>query len=193
MSGEMVPPQYSPSNAARSLTARDRAKCPRRRARSFDEGVPSRAGSAVPRDNSRRSIRLNRALPLFFLRILGNQKLTLRIKRARLHCKLCAFFIQAALGFPLNTPPPTGDLFAPLTPLQGEVPEERGRSGTSLPSRAGSAVPRDIFCSAPPLGCGTFHRFNRLVWASLRLSERSRTIEVRVTTLSPQTCTKSLA
>ena len=48
------------------------------------------------------------------------------------------------------------------------------------------------FCSAPPLGCGTFHRFERLVWASLHLSERSRTIEVRVTTLSAQTCTKSL-
>ena len=48
------------------------------------------------------------------------------------------------------------------------------------------------FCSAPPLGCGTSRRFGRLVWASLHLSERSRTIEVRVTTLSPQTCTKSL-
>ena len=44
---------------------------------------------------------------------------------------------------PRGTPPPTGDLFAPLTPLQGEVPEERGHSGTSLSSRAGSAVPRD--------------------------------------------------
>ena len=43
---------------------------------------------------------------------------------------------------PRGTPPPTGDLFAPLTPLQGEVPEERGHSGTSLSSRAGSAVPR---------------------------------------------------
>ena len=47
-------------------------------------------------------------------------------------------------------------------------------------------------CSAPPLGCGTSRRFERLVWASLRLSERSRTIEVRITTLSPQICTKSL-
>ena len=47
-------------------------------------------------------------------------------------------------------------------------------------------------CSAPPLGCGTSRRFERLVWASLHLSERSRTIEVRVTTLSLQICTKSL-
>ena len=47
-------------------------------------------------------------------------------------------------------------------------------------------------CSAPPLGCGTSRRFERLVWASLHLSERSRTIEVRVATLSAQTCTKSL-
>ena len=54
---------------------------------------------------------------------------------------------------PRGTPPPTGDLFAPLTPLQGEVPEERGHSGTSLSSRAGSAVPRD--------GCRRFIRLNR--------------------------------
>ena len=46
---------------------------------------------------------------------------------------------------------------SPLAVPQGEVPEERGRSGTSLSSRAGSAVPRDIFCSAPPLGCGSVH------------------------------------
>ena len=52
--------------------------------------------------------------------------------------------------------------------------------------------PRGIFCSALALRRGTDHRFKRLVWASLRLSERSRTIEVRVTTLSPQICTKSL-
>ena len=44
MSGEMVPPQYSPSNAVRSLAAHDRAKCPRRRARSFDEGVTKSRG-----------------------------------------------------------------------------------------------------------------------------------------------------
>ena len=46
----MVPSQYSPSNAARSLTAHDRAKCPRRRARSFDEGVIVSRPSAVGRD-----------------------------------------------------------------------------------------------------------------------------------------------
>ena len=46
---------------------------------------------------------------------------------------------------------------SPLAVPQGEVPEERGRSGTSLSSRARSAVPRDIFCSAPPLGCGSVH------------------------------------
>ena len=50
MSGEMVPPQYSPSNAARSFTIRGRAKCPRRRARSFDEGVIVSRPSAAGRD-----------------------------------------------------------------------------------------------------------------------------------------------
>ena len=47
-------------------------------------------------------------------------------------------------------------------------------------------------CSAPPLGCGTSRRFERLVWASLHLSERLGTIEVHLATLSAQTCTKSL-
>ena len=50
MSGEMVPPQYSPSNAARSFTIRGRAKCPRRRARSFDEGFTVSRPNAVGRD-----------------------------------------------------------------------------------------------------------------------------------------------
>ena len=49
-SGKMVPPQYSPSHAARSFTIRDRAKCPRRRARSFDEGVIVSRPNAVGRD-----------------------------------------------------------------------------------------------------------------------------------------------
>ena len=44
---------------------------------------------------------------------------------------------------PPKIPPPTGDLFAPLTPLQGALVEERGHSTRALPSRAGSAVPRD--------------------------------------------------
>ena len=49
-----------------------------------------------------------------------------------------------------------------------------------------------LLCSALALRRGTFRRFERLVWASLHLSERSRTIEVRVATLSAQICTKSL-
>ena len=49
-----------------------------------------------------------------------------------------------------------------------------------------------LLCSALALRRGTSRRFERLVWASLHLSERSRTIEVRVATLSAQTCTKSL-
>ena len=61
------------------------------------------------------------------------------------------------------------------------------------------AVETSVFCAGASLLCsalalrrGTFRRFERLVWASLHLSERSRTIEVRVATLSAQTCTKSL-
>ena len=47
------------------------------------------------------------------------------------------------------------------------------------------AIRTGFFCSALALRRGSVYRFKRLVWASLRLSERSRTIEVRVTTLSP--------
>ena len=49
----MFPPQYSPFNAARSFAIRDRAKCPRRRARSFGEGVIKSRVNAVPRDDDR--------------------------------------------------------------------------------------------------------------------------------------------
>ena len=73
--------------------------------------------------------------------------------------------------------------------------KRRNGSPSILPLRHDkrSLTARGPFCSALALRRGTDHRFKRLVWASLHLSERSRTIEVRVTTLSPQTCTKSLA
>ena len=68
-----------------------------------------------------------------------------------------AFFIQAALGFPLNTPLPTRCAHSPFATAQSALVEERGHSTRALPSRARSAVSRDIFCSAPPLGCGSVH------------------------------------
>ena len=58
---------------------------------------------------------------------------------------------------PQYSPSDTTSARSPLAVAQGEVPEERGHSGTSLSSRARSAVSRDIFCSAPPLGCGSVH------------------------------------
>ena len=58
---------------------------------------------------------------------------------------------------PQYSPSDTTSARSPLAVAQGEVPEERGHSGTSLSSRARSAVSRDIFCSAPPLGCGSGH------------------------------------
>ena len=57
-SGKMVPPQYSPSNAARSLTAHDRAKCALPKTRFWRGALSSRAGSAVPRDGCRQFIRV---------------------------------------------------------------------------------------------------------------------------------------
>ena len=58
-------------------------------------------------------------------------------------------------------------------------------------SRAGARLGRASRACSPPT-CTILRRLIKLVWASLHLSERSRTIEVRVTTLSAQTCTKSL-
>ena len=74
-----------------------------------------------------------------------------------------AFFIQAALGFPLNTPPPRDE--RSLT-VRGPF-LFRARFAARLRSRL-----EQIFC------------------VLLRLSERSRTIEVRVTTLSAQNLRK---
>ena len=62
---------------------------------------------------------------------------------------------------PRGTPLPTRHVRSPLMTAQRAVPEERGRSGTALPSRARNAVSRDIFCSAPPLGCGIHSRLGR--------------------------------
>ena len=72
------------------------------------------------------------------MRILGNPKITLRINRARLQCKLCAVFILAIFGFPRGTP-----------------------------------FPRGIFCSAPPLGCGSGHALSKS-FASFCASRNAR-------------------
>ena len=47
-----------------------------------------------------------------------------------------------------------------------------------------------IFCSALALRRGSVHRLGRIFYGLLHLSERSRTIEVRVTTLSAQNTRK---
>ena len=58
-------------------------------------------------------------------------------------------------------------------------------------SRAGARLGRTSRACSPPI-CTILRCLIKLVWASLHLSERSRTIEVRVATLSAQICTKSL-
>ena len=79
---------------------------------------------------------------------------------AKIICKR-HFHMSGEMVPPQYSPSDTTSARSPLAVPQGEVPEERGRSGTSLSSRAGSAVPRDIFCSAPPLGCGIHSRLGR--------------------------------
>ena len=75
----------------------------------------------------------------------------------RTTCKPCALLIFAVFGFPLNTPLPTRYAHSPFATAQGAAVKKRGHLTAALSSRAGSAVPRDIFCSAPPLGCGSVH------------------------------------
>ena len=151
-------PQGSPSHAVRSFTIRDRVKCPRRRARSFDEGVTE---SREKRGFARQ---LSSFYPLkqgsvfdFLMRILGAQKLTLRIKPRAFACKLCVVFHTRYFRFPLKAPLPTRHAHSPFAAAQSALVEERGHSTRALPSRARSAVSRDIFCSAPPSGCGSVH------------------------------------
>ena len=53
---------------------------------------------------------------------------------------------------PPKIPPPTGDLFAPLTPLQGALVEERGHSTRALPYPAQARLGEII--SVPRSLCG---------------------------------------
>ena len=66
MSGEMVPPQYSPSHAARSFTIRGRAKCALPKARFRRGALSSRARSAVSRDAKRNLVNKMQLLVLTF-------------------------------------------------------------------------------------------------------------------------------
>ena len=75
----------------------------------------------------------------------------------RTTCKPCALLIFAVFGFPLNTPLPTGQALAHRSrSRKGKFPKSAVFGNFATESRV-SAVPRDIFCSAPPLGCGTGH------------------------------------
>ena len=75
---------------------------------------------------------------------------------AKIICKR-HFHMSGEMVPPQYSPSDTTSARSPLAVVQSALVEERGHSTRALPSRAGSAVPRDIFCSAPPLGCGSVH------------------------------------
>ena len=67
----MVPPQYSPSHAARSLTAHDRARGALPKTRFWRGALPSRARSAVSRDANRNLVNKMRLhVSTFVVRII---------------------------------------------------------------------------------------------------------------------------
>ena len=105
-------PQYSPSHAARSLTAHDRAKCPRRRARSFDEGIiKSREKRGFARRETQPCQQNATSRFDFLIRLLGNPKITLRINpRAFALQTVRGFSYSLFLVFPSILPFPRGTL-----------------------------------------------------------------------------------
>ncbi len=193
MSGEMVPPQYSPSHAARSLTARDRARGGCQRARSFDSRViESREKRGFAR-------RLSSFYPLeqsfvfgFLMRSFGNPKITLRIKTRAFACKLCAFFILAIFGFRLVEAAKLrqaarSDCFGFSFRVDMYAPYQKRGFGAARYRVARHFLFRTTF------GVRLRSRLGRLVCALLRFRERPRTIKVQRTTSSPQNHRKSLA
>ena len=82
-------------------------------------------------------------------------RLSLESKARRM---ACLFHTSGKMVPPQYSPSDTTSARSPLAVVQSALVEERGHSTRALPSRARSAVPRDIFCSAPPLGCGIHSR-----------------------------------
>ncbi len=143
-----------PPRDERSLTVRGPVRGSPRRARSFGDCLSSRAGSAVPRDAKRNPVN-----KLFLYVLTFNMQIThrcptmlpprghqsaYRLNQRRTERR--AFFIQAALGFPLNTPLPTRCAHSPFATL---------------------------FCSAPPLGRGSGHALSKS-FASFCASRNAR-------------------
>ena len=200
MSGEMVPPQYSPSHAARSLTAHDRAKCPRRRARSFDEGVTK---SREKRGSARRKAQPCQKMQLrvltFGVRItIGYSTLppprghhfAYRLNQRRTERR--AFFIQAANGSPGYSPSDTTSARSPLAVVQRAPCQKRGfgaahyQVAREARFRATFSVPHHLWGAAQVTSWTACLR-------AFAFRERPRTIEVQRTTSSPQNHRKSLA
>ena len=123
-------------------------------------------------------------------------RLSLESKARRM---ACLFHTSGKMVPPQYSPSDTTSARSPLAVVQSALVEERGHSTRALPSRARSAVPRDIFCSAPPLGCGIHSRLgcqtanNGTSWRLICASRaRSRT-DVRLgrasRACSPPICT----
>ena len=144
-----------PPRDERSLTVRGPVRGSPRRARSFGDCLSSRAGSAVPRDGSRRFIRLNWALSLAFYADSCNQKINASNRNGRIRPTDAPVSHTRYFRFSPKIPLPTRHAHSPFATAQGAAVKERGHLTAALSSRAGSAVPRDIFCSALALRRGS--------------------------------------
>ena len=142
-------PQYSPSHAARSLTARGRAKCPRRRARSFDEGVIVSRPNAVGRDG---------VVNLFAL------------------CKFCSFLLNADSWQPENNATNRNGRDCKSNYVRSSYLLFSVFPGVPPSHAARSLTARGPFLFRARFAARLRSRLGRLVCAFLRFRERPRTI-----------------
>ena len=191
--------KFTPLSAVNLLSSLAVAICDRARgalpkARFWLGALSSRARSAVSRDDSRRYIRLNKALSLTFkCGFLATQKLTLRIKpRAFASQTVRGFSYSLFLVFPSRLPFPRGTLIHHSRPRKGRLAKSAVLARCVIESRGKRGSARH-FLFRTTFGVRLRSRLGRLVCALLRFRERPRTIEVQRTTSSPQNHRKSLA
>ena len=130
----------------RSLTARGRARGSPRRARSFGDFVFARQEALPCQQNVTSRFDFWYVDNDMILDAAASTRPPFRLSLKSIpltsKCLQAVFSYERRNGSP-GYPPPTGDLFAPLTPLQGAAVKERGHLTAALSSRARSAVSRD--------------------------------------------------
>ena len=144
MSGEMVPPQYSPSDttSARSPLAVVQSALVEERGHSTS-GFARRLSSFYPLEQS--------FVFGFLMRSFDNQKITLRIATAVIANAIVAVTHTRYFRFSPKIPLPTRYVRSPLTTAQGAAVKERGHLTAALPYLAQARL-GEIFSVPRPKG-----------------------------------------